>query len=102
MYGSPSEPKFRVKNQFPLFDAVHYINTGNVKNEEAEVSNVNPRSLTDNLDLFQNNTVDQYKQYNAKTVSNVQLIIQALQKRNPDISQGEILKVLLNMGYGTI
>ncbi len=102
MYGSPSEPKFRVKNQFPLFDANHYVNTGDVKNETAEVSNVNPRSLTANLDLFQNSTVGQYKQYNAKTVSQVQLIIQALKKRNPNISQGEILQVLLNMGYGTV
>ncbi len=102
MYGSPSEPKFRVKNQFPLFDANHYVNTGDIKNETAEVSNVNPRSLTSNLDLFQNSTVGQYKQYNAKTVSQVQLIIQALKKRNPNISQGEILQVLLNMGYGTV
>ena len=102
MYGSPSEPKFRVKNQFPLFDVSHYINAGDVKNETAEVSNVNPRSLTSNLDLFQNSTIDQYKQYNAKTVSQVQLIIQALRKRNPNISQGEILQVLLNMGYGTV
>jgi hypothetical protein len=102
MYGSPSEPKFRVKNQFPLFDVSHYVNTGDVKNETAEVSNVNPRSLTSNLDLFQNSTIDQYKQYNAKTVSQVQLIIQALRKRNPNISQGEILRVLENMGYGTI
>lgn len=102
MYGSPSEPKFRVKNQFPLFDLSHYINTAEVKNETAEVSNVNPRSLTSNLDLFQNSTVDQYKQYNAKTVSQVQLIIQALRKRNPNISKGEILQVLKNMGYGTV
>ena len=102
MYGSPAEPKFRVKNQFPLFDLNHYINSETVKNETAEVSNVNPRSLTSNLDLFQNSTVDQYKQYNAKTVSQVQKIIQALRKRNPNISQGEIYQVLLKMGYGTV
>lgn len=101
MYGTTSNPSYRMVADYKLFDLNHFIKTGETSKESTEVHDLPAKSLTKELDIFMKESVGYIKQSNSTQIAQVSALIKAMRKKNPNISDEELYEALIKMGYGT-